>query len=76
MEDIEQLQCRLSANTVLWPVPLIGSLVKPGDHRQRLALVQPARSGLNATPNRWFNPLSDVERLLAWPGYQQNIKHR
>lgn len=79
-EDIEQLQ----KVPLIGEVPVLGSLFRSTEFTRRETeliiivtayLVQPTRSDSMQLPTDGLIPLSDVERLLAWPRIQRKRTH-
>ncbi|WP_434568171.1 type II and III secretion system protein family protein [Vibrio chagasii] len=79
-EDIEQLQ----KVPLIGEVPVLGSLFRSTEFTRRETeliiivtayLVQPTRSDSMQLPADGLIPLSDVERLLAWPRIQRKRTH-
>ncbi|WP_061015726.1 type II and III secretion system protein family protein [Vibrio splendidus] len=79
-EDIEQLQ----KVPLIAEIPVLGSLFRSTEFTRRETeliiivtayLVQPTRSDSMQLPTDGLIPLSDVERLLAWPRVQRKRTH-
>ncbi|CAH6782087.1 Type II/IV secretion system secretin RcpA/CpaC, associated with Flp pilus assembly [Vibrio chagasii] len=79
-EDIEQLQ----KVPLIAEIPVLGSLFRSTEFTRRETeliiivtayLVQPTRSDSMQLPTDGLIPLSDVERLLAWPRIQRKRTH-
>ena len=79
-EDIEQLQ----KVPLIGEVPVLGSLFRSTEFTRRETeliiivtayLVKPTRSDSMQLPTDGLIPLSDVERLLAWPRIQRKRTH-
>ncbi|CAH7344902.1 Type II and III secretion system protein family protein [Vibrio chagasii] len=79
-EDIEQLQ----KVPLIGEIPVLGSLFRSTEFTRRETeliiivtayLVKPTRSDLMQLPTDGLIPLSDVERLLAWPRIQRKRTH-
>jgi len=79
-EDIEQLQ----KVPLIGEIPVLGSLFRSTEFTRRETeliiivtayLVQPTRSDSMPLPTDGLIPLSDVERLLAWPREQQKTSN-
>ena len=79
-EDIEQLQ----KVPLVGEIPVLGSLFRSTEFTRRETeliiivtayLVQPTRSDSMQLPTDGLIPLSDVERLLAWPRIQRKRTH-
>ncbi|CAH7265314.1 Type II and III secretion system protein family protein [Vibrio chagasii] len=79
-EDIEQLQ----KVPLIGEIPVLGSLFRSTEFTRRETeliiivtayLVKPTRSDSMQLPTDGLIPLSDVERLLAWPRIQRKRTH-